>query len=45
MKPWYIPENIKLFKNITTNYHIPGKAIKNGINAVIMGRKTFEFML
>ena len=43
-KPWYIKNNIKFFKNITTSYKMPGQK-HNGINAVIMGRNTFEHIL
>ncbi len=43
-KPWYIPDNIKFFKDITTHYKMLRQK-KNGVNAVIMGRKTFEFIL
>ena len=43
-KPWNIPDNIKFFKKITTYYRMPGYKA-SGINAVIMGRKTFEYIL
>ncbi len=43
-KPWYIEENIAFFKGITTHYKQRGQK-KNGVNAVIMGRKTFEYIL
>ncbi len=35
--PWKIKEDMKFFKDITTNVDNP-----NQINAIIMGRKTFE---
>lgn len=35
--PWYIPEDFKHFKNLTSKVNHPGK-----MNAVIMGRKTWE---
>lgn len=35
--PWHLPADLKYFKQITTSATAPGK-----INAVIMGRKTWE---
>jgi len=38
--PWHIPSELKKFKEITCRVSNPDK-----INAVIMGRKTFDFLL
>lgn len=38
--PWHIPEDMRYFKQVTTGN--PDELINGGINAVIMGRKTWD---
>ena len=40
--PWRLKEDMKLFKKITTTIQNPNDKEKGKLNAVIMGRKTWE---
>ena len=40
--PWRLKEDLKLFKRITTTIQNPNDEGKGKLNAVIMGRKTWE---
>ena len=40
--PWRLKEDMKLFKRITTTIQDPNDEEKGKLNAVIMGRKTWE---
>ena len=40
--PWRLKEDMKLFKRITTTIQNPNDKEKGKLNAVIMGRKTWE---